>query len=419
MTMADQIGRGVALLGAGDPEGWEATRGLSWRAGSAKDRLALTTGAIQLAGHAVHLGYHHRARTLLAQARGAVAEVRSPLGLADALRMGEILLAWVTGDWSALERLIYEQLVTPGGFAPAVAAARAASGHVSLAQGDLDHADQHFHLLLEVASRASVVPALAAGAAGLARISLHQGNLAAALDHAHYGVGLIAAGDRWPWGTRVVPTAVEAMLAAGCPREARELTRRFCQGLAGRDAPRARAALHVCRGLLDESSSPSEAAAHYRSASRGFAALPEPYEAALADGSAGMCLIAAGDKGASESLLGALRCFRRLGASADAERTRVLIDRHGLPAPKGLRGSPERPWPGHLTPRQREVARLAARGMTNRAIAGQLRISTRTVEHHLADALAKLGLRSRTLLAAQWHEVATPLTVERAHCRGH
>jgi DNA-binding CsgD family transcriptional regulator len=52
-----------------------------------------------------------------------------------------------------------------------------------------------------------------------------------------------------------------------------------------------------------------------------------------------------------------------------------------------------------LTPREMEVAQLAARGKRNSEIARDLHISVRTVETHLTNIYAKLGVRSRTELA--------------------
>ncbi len=49
-----------------------------------------------------------------------------------------------------------------------------------------------------------------------------------------------------------------------------------------------------------------------------------------------------------------------------------------------------------LTTRELEVLRLAARGLTNRAIGHQLDISHRTVQGHLASIYGKLGVNSRT-----------------------
>lgn len=51
-----------------------------------------------------------------------------------------------------------------------------------------------------------------------------------------------------------------------------------------------------------------------------------------------------------------------------------------------------------LTPREREVLQLAAEGQSARAIAGILTLSTKTVEHHRASLMAKLGLHGQTEL---------------------
>jgi two-component system response regulator NreC len=51
-----------------------------------------------------------------------------------------------------------------------------------------------------------------------------------------------------------------------------------------------------------------------------------------------------------------------------------------------------------LTPREREVLQLAAEGHSTRAIAGLLCLSTKTVEHHRASVMTKLGLHGQTEL---------------------
>jgi non-specific serine/threonine protein kinase len=53
-----------------------------------------------------------------------------------------------------------------------------------------------------------------------------------------------------------------------------------------------------------------------------------------------------------------------------------------------------------LTRREQEVARLVARGLTNRQVAAQLSISEHTVATHIAKILKKLGLNSRSQFGA-------------------
>jgi predicted ATPase/DNA-binding CsgD family transcriptional regulator len=64
------------------------------------------------------------------------------------------------------------------------------------------------------------------------------------------------------------------------------------------------------------------------------------------------------------------------------------------------RDTAPRPHPGDLTARQIEIALLVAGGLSNEDIARDLVISERTVEMHVSHALHRLGLSTRTQLAA-------------------
>jgi pimeloyl-ACP methyl ester carboxylesterase/DNA-binding CsgD family transcriptional regulator len=66
-------------------------------------------------------------------------------------------------------------------------------------------------------------------------------------------------------------------------------------------------------------------------------------------------------------------------------------------APSGPR---VRPLAGGLPPRQMQVLRLIAEGKTNGEIADELVISLRTVERHVAELYARLGVRNRVEAAA-------------------
>jgi DNA-binding NarL/FixJ family response regulator len=91
-------------------------------------------------------------------------------------------------------------------------------------------------------------------------------------------------------------------------------------------------------------------------------------------------------------------CHERLDARAARCRTRARLL---LAACDGARPSYlanlDEPTP--LTPREREVALLAARGLTSRVISDRLFLSTRTVEGHLQRVYNKLGVSNRAGLA--------------------
>ncbi len=57
-----------------------------------------------------------------------------------------------------------------------------------------------------------------------------------------------------------------------------------------------------------------------------------------------------------------------------------------------------------LTPREREVAALIARGMTNAEIALSLDLSASTVKHYVETAIRKAGVTNRVSLAMWWRD---------------
>jgi ATP/maltotriose-dependent transcriptional regulator MalT len=58
--------------------------------------------------------------------------------------------------------------------------------------------------------------------------------------------------------------------------------------------------------------------------------------------------------------------------------------------------------PQALTPQERTVATLVCQGLTNQQVAQQLVLSTKTVGYHLGNVYTKLGVHTRTQLAAAW-----------------
>ncbi|KUL27368.1 LuxR C-terminal-related transcriptional regulator [Actinoplanes awajinensis] len=98
---------------------------------------------------------------------------------------------------------------------------------------------------------------------------------------------------------------------------------------------------------------------------------------------------------AREHLRRAAETFRLLGADPWAAQS-----------VRELRAAGERPGPettirgtGALTAQQQRIATLVAEGATNREVAQELHLSPRTVDHHLRNVFARLGVRSRTEMA--------------------
>ena len=88
-------------------------------------------------------------------------------------------------------------------------------------------------------------------------------------------------------------------------------------------------------------------------------------------------------------------------AAAELERLAAgaWLDRDAVAAVLAAAGQHRRAsraaWPAGLSEREVEVLRLLARGQTNKQIAGQLFISAKTVQHHIAHIYAKVGISTR------------------------
>ncbi|MEM7709683.1 MAG: helix-turn-helix transcriptional regulator [Pseudomonadota bacterium] len=75
---------------------------------------------------------------------------------------------------------------------------------------------------------------------------------------------------------------------------------------------------------------------------------------------------------------------------------------HAVQASTELMALPSHRRP-HLSPRQQEVAQLAAEGLTNKQIAAALQTGEAAVRKHMKVLHAAFGVRTRTALARAWH----------------
>jgi len=107
-----------------------------------------------------------------------------------------------------------------------------------------------------------------------------------------------------------------------------------------------------------------------------------------------------------EFLLAAIRTVHQGNQVIAASATRALFAHVG--AGSGRRAAPPE-W-SDLTPREREIFALAARGLSNGEIASSEFLSEATVKTHVSRILAKLGLRDRVQLVvfAYEHDLGDP-----------
>jgi DNA-binding NarL/FixJ family response regulator len=97
---------------------------------------------------------------------------------------------------------------------------------------------------------------------------------------------------------------------------------------------------------------------------------------------------------AAGQLVAAQISFVELGAGPYLERCERELAASGL-TPRKRRGADRT----RLTPQELSVARLVASGLTNREVAGELFLSTKTIEFHLSQIFDKFDITSRRQIA--------------------
>jgi DNA-binding CsgD family transcriptional regulator len=155
-------------------------------------------------------------------------------------------------------------------------------------------------------------------------------------------------------------------------------------------AARVRANLQAARGDA------TGAEAAFRAALDAVDRIAAPFDRALVEDGYGRFLRRAGRRReAAARLQAALDGFVALGADPFSDRCRLELRACGSTRAATSDGG------SRLTPQEAAVARLVAEGLTNREVATKLVVSVKTVEFHLGKVFAKLGVRSRSQLAAQ------------------
>jgi ATP/maltotriose-dependent transcriptional regulator MalT len=225
---------------------------------------------------------------------------------------------------------------------------------------------------------------------GLALLRLAQGEVAAAQAAIRRAVAETT--DRLRRG-RLLPAQVEIMLAANdvpaassAADELAEIARDY--GTPALDAT----ARHALGAVMLVEGDAEAALVQLRRAWRVWQGLDAPYEAARVRVLIALACQALDDvDDAVLELDGARGTFERLGAAHDLANLVRLVAPAGRPT-------------GGLTARELQVLRLLATGRTNRAIAAELVLADKTVDRHVTNIFAKLGVSSRAAATAYAYE---------------
>jgi DNA-binding NarL/FixJ family response regulator len=197
-----------------------------------------------------------------------------------------------------------------------------------------------------------------------------------------------------PGAFPVAPELVEALVELGELPEASAVTARVRELAERQDHPWGLATARRCASLVTLALRYDEiAVADLEQSAEDYRRLGLRFDAARSQLALGRLLRRFRKWGpARETLEKAVTTFEEIGSPGWAEATRAELDRVGARRP---------PQVGELTTTERRVAELASSGLTNKEIAQRLVVTVSTVEFHLSNTYAKLGIRSRAQLAAR------------------
>lgn len=270
------------------------------------------------------------------------------------------------------------------------------AGYAAAATGDFTRAQAHAAAIASLAGRigthdsalARVRASVGAASGVAAAVALAQDDPEALLGAAQAATALTAASE--PGAFALGPVLAEALVGLGRLDEAETALAAYEQRAAAVGRRSALAGAARVRGTL------CAATDDHHGARRSFdAALAHahglPFELGRCHHSYGKALAAAGNTNLAHTQLAAARAiFADGGALAFVQLVDADLTHLGPVIPTGPDAA--------LTAGEQAVARLAAQRLTNPEIAEKLTVSRKTVEYHLSNVYAKLGIRSRTQL---------------------
>jgi DNA-binding NarL/FixJ family response regulator len=249
-------------------------------------------------------------------------------------------------------------------------------------QGRLEEAEQ---LLVDV-------PIDAESAHPLAAIHLARNEADLAVDVLERGLARIEADNAA--AAPLLALLVDAHLATGNIADASRAAQALATASGRHNSAYLKALAAMARGNLALATGSGDARACLRDAVAGFEGAELPLELARTRLALSNALAAERPEIAIAEARAALAGFERLRAASHVHAAAAALRALGVRTTTSIRAD------GRLTSREAEVLELLGHGMSNPQIAERLFISRKTVEHHVANILAKLGMRSRSEVAA-------------------
>ena len=196
----------------------------------------------------------------------------------------------------------------------------------------------------------------------------------------------------WPWPDLLA----NALVLDGQLEAADAFLRPHEQRAEARGHRSAQARLGYARGRLHGALGDIHAARRsFESSLELLSGLPLRYDTARVNFAFGQTLRRAGKRRQADAVISTAReLYVSLGAQTYVARCDRELKAGGLHQTRGSSDDVE------LTPQEEAISTLVAQGLSNREVAAELYVSIKTVQYHLTRVYAKLGVRSRSELAA-------------------